>query len=70
MQVKIHWIIDGVAEMEADNMEAAEAKVEEMLKKVLADHPDLINILGARAIQGKAYLPGSAEDTDAEAEDN
>ena len=41
-----------------------------MLKKVLADHPDLINILGARAIQGKAYLPGSAEDTDAEAEDN
>ena len=29
MQVKIHWIIDGVAEMEADTMEAAEAKVED-----------------------------------------
>jgi len=62
MQVKIHWIIDGVAEMDVETPEDAEAKVEEMLKKVLADNPDLINILGARAIQGKAYLPGSEDD--------
>jgi hypothetical protein len=62
MQVKIHWIIDGLAEMEAETPEEAEAKVEEMLKKVLADNPNLINVLGARAIQGKAYLPGSEDD--------
>jgi hypothetical protein len=35
-----------------------------MLKKVLADNPDLINVLGARAIQGKAYLPGSEDDSE------
>ncbi|MGB1918438.1 MAG: translation initiation factor IF-2 [Candidatus Puniceispirillales bacterium] len=62
MQVKIHWIIDGLADMEVETLEEAEAKVEDMLKKVLADNPDLINVLGARAIQGKAYLPGSEDD--------
>jgi hypothetical protein len=70
MQVKIHWIIDGVADMDEDSIEAAEAKVEDMLKKVLADNPELINTLGARAIQGKAYLPGSEEDIDASSEDS
>lgn len=62
MQVKIHWIIDGVAELDAETPEDAEAQIEEMLKKVLADNPDLINVLGTRAIQGKAYLPGSEDD--------
>jgi len=37
---------------------------------VLADNPELINTLGARAIQGKAYLPGSEEDIDASSEDS
>jgi hypothetical protein len=64
MQVKIHWIIDGMADMDVDKPEDAEAKVEEMLKQVLADNPDLINVLGARAIQGKAYLPGSEDDSE------
>ena len=62
MQVKIHWIIDGMADMDVDKPEDAEAKVEEMLKQFLADNPDLINVLGARAIQGKAYLPGPEDD--------
>ncbi len=61
MQVKIHWIIDGLADMEVETPEEAEAKVEDMLKKVLADNPDLINVLGAR-YSGKAYLPGSEDD--------
>ena len=63
MQVKIHWIIDGMADMDVDKPEDAEAKVEEMLKKVLADNPDLINVLGARAIQCQAYLPVSEDDS-------
>jgi hypothetical protein len=53
-----------MADMDVDKPEDAEAKVEEMLKKVLADNPDLINVLGARAIQGKAYLPGSEDDSE------
>jgi len=65
MKVKVHWIIDGVAEFDVDTPEAAEAKVEEHLKEVMASSPVLIETLGARAIQGKAFLPGSEDDPDA-----
>ena len=65
MKVKVHWIIDGVAELEVETPEEAEAKVEEYLKEVMASSPVLIETLGARAIQGKAFLPGSEDDPDA-----
>jgi hypothetical protein len=65
MKVKVHWIIDGVAELEVETPEDAEAKVEEHLKEVMASSPVLIETLGARAIQGKAFLPGSEDDPDA-----
>ena len=65
MKVKVHWIIDGVAELEVETPEEAEAKVEEHLKDVMASSPVLIETLGARAIQGKAFLPGSEDDPDA-----
>ena len=66
MQVKVHWIIDGVAEMDVDTIEEAEKDVEKILEKLIADNPQLVESLGARAIQGKAYLPGSEEDEDVE----
>jgi len=66
MQVKVHWIIDGVAEMDVENPEAAEKQVDALLQKLIADNPVLVETLGARAIQGKAYLPGSEEDKDVE----
>ena len=47
--------------MEVETPEEAEAKVEDMLKKVLADNLTLSTFL-VRAIQGKAYLPGSEDD--------
>ena len=65
MDVKVHWIIDGVAELDVENMEEAEKKVDDVLRDIIAKNPDLVEILGARAIQGKAYLPGSEEDIDA-----
>jgi len=65
MKVKVHWIIDGVAELEVETPEDAEAKVEEHLKEVMASSPFLIETLGARAIHGKAFLPGSEDDPDA-----
>ena len=58
MKVKVHWIIDGVAEIEADNPEDAEKKVENELSKFMGDNKNISDELGARAIQGKAYLPG------------
>ena len=66
MQVKVHWIIDGVAEMHVEAIEDAEKNVETILGKLIEDNPQLVDELGARAIQGKAYLPGSEEDKDVE----
>ena len=66
MQVKVHWIVDGVAEMDAETLDEAEKNVEQILGKLISDNPQLVETLGARAIQGKAYLPGSEEDKDVE----
>ena len=66
MQVKVHWIIDGVAEMDAETLDEAEKNVEKFLGKLISDNPQLVETLGARAIQGKAYLPGSEEDKEVE----
>ena len=62
MEVKVHWIIDGIAEMDVETLEEEEKKVDEMLRAVIADNKELVELLGARAIQGKAYLPGSEDD--------
>ena len=39
-----------------------QSKRDSLLREVIADNPKLVELLGARAIQGKAYLPGSEED--------
>ena len=62
MEVKVHWIIDGVAEMDVTTLEEAEQKVYEKLRALIANNKQLFETLGARAIQGKAYLPGSEDD--------
>ena len=31
MQIKVHWIIDGIADIEAETMEEAEATVDALL---------------------------------------
>ena len=65
MEVKVHWIIDGIAEMDVETLEEAEQKVDEVLRALIADNKELVELLGARAIQGKAYLPGSEDDIEA-----
>ena len=64
MQVKVHWIIDGVADIEAETPEEAENKVENELSKFMGKNKKLSDTLGARAIQGKAYIPGPDDDND------
>ena len=66
MEVKVHWIIDGIAEMDVETLEEAEQKVDEVLRALIADNKELVELLGARAIQGKAYLPGSEDDIEPE----
>ena len=62
MKVKVHWVIDGIAELEADSLEDAEKIVNEKLADFVSNNPDLEEKKGAKAIQGKGYLPGSGED--------
>ena len=62
MDIKVHWIIEGVAELDAATLEEAEQKVDAVLRDVIGNNPQLVEMLGARAVQGKAYLPGSEED--------
>jgi hypothetical protein len=62
MRVKVHWIIDGVAEIEAASLEDAEKIVDQHLNTIIVKNEDLTKKLGAKSVQGKAYLPGKHED--------
>tara|TARA_Y100001978_G_C23329597_1_gene262269 strand:- start:190 stop:381 length:192 start_codon:yes stop_codon:yes gene_type:complete len=62
MKVKVHWVIDGIAEVEAESLEEAEKIVNERLSDFVGNNPDLEENMGAKAIQGKGYLPGSEEE--------
>ena len=66
MDVKVHWIIDGIAEMDVETLEEAEQRVDEQRLAIIADNEELVELLGARAIQGKAYLPGSEDDIESQ----
>ena len=63
MKVKVHWVIDGIAEVEANSIEDAERIVNEQLSEFVSSNPEIEKKMGANAIQGKGYLPGSEEDT-------
>ena len=62
MKIKVHWIVDGIAELDAENQQEAEKWVNQTLSKILDDNPIFTEKLGAKAIQGKAYLPGNSEE--------
>ena len=62
MKVKVHWVIDGIAEVEAESLEEAEKIVNKRLSDFVGSNPDLEKKMGAKAIQGKGYLPGSEEE--------
>ena len=61
MKVKVHWILDGIAEVDAENIETAEKSIHLDLEKLIQENKVLTEKLGAKAIQGKGYLPGSDE---------
>ena len=56
MRVKVHWIIDGLIEIDAESNEAAEAIVDEKLRSFIDNNPELTEVLGASAIQGHAVM--------------
>ena len=58
MKVRVHWIVDGVMEIDADTNEVAEAIADEKLRSFINAHPELTENLGATAIQGHAVTDG------------
>jgi len=69
MIYKVHWIVDGVAEIEADSKEDAEKKLQESLEDYVKKSKPLMDKFFAKSIQGTAYLPGS-EENDNKKDDN
>ena len=41
MKVKVHWVIDGVAEVEAESLEDAEKIINEKLSDFVSSNPDI-----------------------------
>ena len=64
MIYKVHWIVDGVAEIEADSKEGAEKKLQESLEDYVKNSKTLMDKFYAKSIQGTAYLPGHEEKSD------
>ena len=61
MKFKVHWIIDGIAEIEAETKEDAEKKLQETLEEYVKNSEDLMNKFIAKSIQGTAYLEGEKD---------
>ena len=61
MKVKVHWIIDGIMNVDANSKEDAEKIVQEKLQNFVKNSDDLMNFFIAKSIQGQAYLPSNEE---------
>ena len=61
MKIKVHWIIDGIAELDAKDQQQAEKWVNDKLTNIINENPIFTEKLGAKAVQGKAYFPGNSE---------
>lgn len=64
MEIKVHWIIDGLAELEADSIEDAEKLIQEKIISLLKNDPAWDKQLTVGSIQGVGYLKGQDEETD------
>ena len=63
MIFKVHWIVDGLAEIEAKSKEEAEKILQEDLEDYVKNSDPLMNKFVAKSIQGSAYMPGTDEET-------
>ena len=61
MKYKVHWLIDGVIEIEAGSIELAEKTIKDKIEVFIKDNADFYKEMGAKAVQGQAYLPGKDE---------
>ena len=61
MKYKVHWLIDGLIEVEAADTETAEKLIKEKIETFVSENATFFKDVGAKAVQGQAYLPGKDE---------
>ena len=61
MKYKVHWLIDGLIEIDANDVDTAENIIKNKIENFIKDNAKFFEDVGAKAVQGQAYLPGSDE---------
>ncbi len=61
MKYKVHWLIDGLVEIDANDVNTAENIIKNKIENFIKDNAKFFEDVGAKAVQGQAYLPGSDE---------
>ena len=67
MKYKVHWLIDGLVEIDANDVDTAESVIKNKIESFIKDNAQFFEEIGAKAVQGQAYLPGSDEKNNGEA---
>ena len=67
MKYKVHWLIDGLIEIDANDVNTAESIIKNKIENFIKDNAKFFEDVGAKAVQGQAYLPGSDEKNNGEA---
>ena len=58
---KVHWLIDGLVEIDANDTDVAEKIIKEKIESFVENNAYFFKEIGAKAVQGQAYLPGNDE---------
>ena len=61
MKYKVHWLIDGLVEIDANDTDVAEKIIKEKIESFVEKNAFFFREIGAKAVQGQAYLPGNDE---------
>ena len=61
MKYKVHWLIDGLVEIDANDTDVAEKIIKEKIESFVENNAFFFKEIGAKAVQGQAYLPGNDE---------
>ena len=61
MKYKVHWLIDGIVEIDANDIDTAENITKNKIENFIKNNTKFFEDVGAKAVQGQAYLPGSDE---------
>ena len=67
MKYKVHWLIDGLVEIDANDVDTAESVIKNKIESFIKNNAKFFDDVGAKAVQGQAYLPGSDEKNNGEA---